>query len=118
MELAPLRLRNKPNLDILHRKYNASKTPMKTATFPSLRVDPELRRSAESVLNEGESLSGFVEQAIRQSVAYRQAEHEFVARGLKSRDHARQAGAYVEGGAVLNRLQEMLDKAKAGKTPR
>lgn len=89
---------------------------MKTATFPSLRVDPELRRSAESVLNEGESLSGFVEQAIRQSVAHRLAEQEFVARGLKSRDHAKQAGAYVEGDAVLNRLQAMLDKAKAGKS--
>lgn len=90
---------------------------MKTAIFPSLRVDPELRRSAESVLNEGESLSGFIEQAIRQSVTYRQAEHEFIARGLKSRSHARQTGAYVEGGAVLDRLQEMLNKAKADPSP-
>ena len=32
---------------------------MKTATFPSLRVEPELREAAESVLEEGETLSGF-----------------------------------------------------------
>lgn len=90
---------------------------MKTATIPSLRVDPELRRSAESVLQEGESLSGFVEQAIRQTVAYRQAEQEFIARGLLARDQARQTGHYVEASAVVNRLQGMLDKAKADTSP-
>lgn len=89
---------------------------MKTATIPSLRVDPELRRSAESVLQEGESLSGFVEQAIRQSVAYRRAEQEFIARGLTARERARQNGGYVEAVAVVDRLQGMLDKAKSGKS--
>jgi hypothetical protein len=38
---------------------------MKSATFPSVRVEPELRAAAEDVLQDGESLSGFVEQAIR-----------------------------------------------------
>ena len=90
---------------------------MKTATIPSLRVDPELRRSAESVLREGESLSGFVEQAIRQTVAHRQAEHAFIARGLMARDQARQTGHYVEACAVVNGLQAMLDKAKADQSP-
>lgn len=90
---------------------------MKTSTIPSLRVDPELRRSAESVLREGETLSGFVEHAVRQTVAYRQAEHEFIARGLKARDQARQTGCYSEASAVVDRLQGMLDKAKSGKSP-
>ncbi|MDX9736721.1 MAG: YlcI/YnfO family protein [Azonexus sp.] len=90
---------------------------MKTATIPSLRVDPDLRRSAESVLHEGESLSGFVEQAIRQTVAHRQAEQEFIARGLMARNQARQTGHYVEASAVVNRLQGMLDKARSGKSP-
>ncbi len=35
---------------------------MKTASIPSLRVEPELRRAAEAVLHEGESLSSFLEQ--------------------------------------------------------
>ena len=90
---------------------------MKTATLPSLRVDPEFRRSAESVLREGESLSGFVELAVRQTVAYRQAEQEFIARGLTARDQARQAGRYVEASTVVNRLQGMLAKAKSGSPP-
>lgn len=89
---------------------------MKTATIPSLRVDPELRRSAESVLQEGKSLSGFVEQAIRQTVAYRQAEQEFIARGLRARDQAKQTEHYVESSAVMSRLQGLLDKAKSGKS--
>ena len=89
---------------------------MKTSTIPSLRVDPQLRLAAESVLRDGESLSGFVEQAIRQTIAYRQADQEFIARGLKARDQARQSGQYVEAGAVLDRLQEMLDRAKSGPT--
>lgn len=89
---------------------------MKTATIPSLRVDPELRLSAESVLREGETLSGFVEHAIRQTIAYRQAEQAFIARGLVARDQASQNGRYVEASAVVDRLQEMLDKARLGKS--
>ena len=87
---------------------------MKTSTIPSLRVDPQLRLAAESVLRDGESLSGFVEQAIRQTIAYRQADQEFITRGLKARDQALQSGQYVEAGAVLDRLQQMLDRAKSG----
>lgn len=88
---------------------------MKTATIPSLRVDPELRQSAESVLEEGESLSSFVEQAIRSTVAQRLAEREFIARGLLARDNARRSGVYVEAADVASRLEGMLVKAKAGR---
>ena len=42
---------------------------MKTATFPPLRVDPQFRQDTESVLREGESLSQFIEQAVRSQVA-------------------------------------------------
>jgi hypothetical protein len=35
---------------------------MKTASHPSLRIDPDLRQAAESVLNEGESLSSLMER--------------------------------------------------------
>ena len=98
----------------MHRKCNALGAEMKTATIPSLRVDPELRHSAESVLQEGETLSSFVEQAIRQSVAYRQAEQAFIERGLRARDQARQTGRYVEASAVVDQLQAMLDAHKSG----
>ncbi len=86
---------------------------MKTATIPSLRVDPELRLSAESVLQEGESLSGFVAQAIRTTIELRQAQREFIARGLASRDTAQHTGVYIAADVVVNRLADMLEKAKS-----
>ena len=52
---------------------------MKTATIPSLRVESELRDAAESVLQNGESLSSFVEQSIRASIERRQTQQAFIA---------------------------------------
>lgn len=88
---------------------------MKTATFPSLRTTPELRQAAEQILQEGETLSNFVEQAIRESIVRRQSQQAFIARGLRSRDEARQTGKYVSADAVIGRLEKMLAAAKDGK---
>lgn len=85
---------------------------MKTATFPPLRVDPSLRQATESVLEEGETLSRFAEQAIRLQVERRQAEAAFVARGLASRDKAIATGVYVSADSVLDRLAGARDRAK------
>jgi predicted transcriptional regulator len=85
---------------------------MKSATIPSLRVDPELRTAAEDVLEEGESLSSFVEQSIREGVQRRQAQREFIARGLRSGIAARRSQQYVAAPKVLARLEGMLEKAK------
>lgn len=87
---------------------------MKTATFPSLRVTPELRQAAEQILQEGETLSSFVELSIRESIGRRQRQQEFIARGLLSRDDAHESGKYVSADAVVGRLAEMLANAKAG----
>lgn len=91
---------------------------MKTATIPSLRVDPELRRAAEELLKDGESLSGFVEQSLREGIERRRLQSEFVARGLRIRDNARQTGRHVSAEAVIGRLESMLSKAKSAKTAR
>jgi predicted transcriptional regulator len=86
---------------------------MKTATIPSLRVDEELRNAAENVLEEGETLSGFVVQSIRESIERRQVQHEFVARGLRARKTARKTGEYVSADSVVGRLEKML-RARSG----
>lgn len=85
---------------------------MKTATIPSLRVEPELRAAAEEVLEAGETLSSFVEQSIREGVQRRRAQREFIARGLKSRNAARRSQDYVSANDVLGSLDSMLQKAK------
>ncbi|MDP2794166.1 MAG: YlcI/YnfO family protein [Sulfurisoma sp.] len=91
---------------------------MKSATIPSVRVEPELRGAIEAQLQEGESLSSFVEQALRDSVESRRLRSEFIARGLLSRDEARSTGRYVDAGAVVQRLEIMLAAAKATKPAR
>jgi len=85
---------------------------MKTATFPSLRVDPELREAAESVLQDGETLSGFIEASVRETIERRRARAEFIARGLASRDEAKRTGVYFTAGKVHGELGQMLAKAK------
>jgi cysteinyl-tRNA synthetase len=86
---------------------------MKTATIPSLRVDPELRHAAESVLQDGESLSSFVEQSIRTNVEHRRMQKEFIARGLASREAARQTGEYYSADEIRDELDAMLRQATA-----
>jgi hypothetical protein len=86
---------------------------MKTASLPSLRVDPELRRAAESVLEDGESLSRFVEDSVRAGIERRRLRREFVARGLASRDEARNSGEYFSADQVHGELGAMLAEAEA-----
>lgn len=88
---------------------------MKTATIPSLKVDPELRLAAEESLQEGETLSGFVEQSIREAVERRRNRREFIARGLASRENAQASGVYISSDSVMAKLEDMLAAAKAGK---
>jgi predicted transcriptional regulator len=86
---------------------------MKTATLPSLRVEPKLRKAAESVLHKGESLSGLMEQSLRDEVNRRRMQAEFIARGLAARDEAERTGVYYTVEEVHGELRDMLVKAKA-----
>lgn len=86
---------------------------MKTATLPSLRVEPELRDAAESVLQDGETLSGFIETSVRETIARRRARAEFIARGMMSRDEAKRTGITFAADQVHAELAQMLDTAKA-----
>lgn len=85
---------------------------MKTAAIPAVRVPPELRQAAEELLIDGETLSGFVEDAVRRNVDYRRAQAAFVARGLVSRDSARASGRYVKATTVLSKLERRLKNAR------
>ena len=86
---------------------------MKTAILPSVRIEPALRTSVESLLQAGETLSGFVENAVRQTVMQRQNQAEFVARGLLSLENAKRAGEYVDVEPVLEKLAQKLAAAKS-----
>ncbi len=88
---------------------------MKTATIPSVRVEPELRAEVESLLSEGETVSEFVEASVRATVLRRRHQAEFIARGLRSLEDARGTGDYVDADVVVKGLQRRLDAARARK---
>lgn len=85
---------------------------MKTATIPALRVEPKLRDAVKEVLAEGETLSSFMEEALRTNIMRRQHQQAFIARGLESAVIARQNQEYFSAESVLDELQTMLDATK------
>jgi hypothetical protein len=87
----------------------------KTATIPSLRVEPELRAAAESVLKNGETLSALVEDSLRRQVHIRKSQAEFIARGLAAREEAQRTGVYYTTEDVLGMMKRKLDEARAAK---
>jgi predicted transcriptional regulator len=69
----------------------------------------------ESVLREGESLSGFVEESIRRQIEHRKFQQSFLERGLASRDAARASGEYASKDEVMDSLHSMLEAAQGRK---
>lgn len=88
------------------------KTVTKTSTIPPLRVNEEVRAAAEAALLEGETLSGFVLEAIQFNIQRRAMQQEFVARGLAARDGARRTGKYVSAEEVLAGLDKTLARSR------
>ncbi|NTW84236.1 MAG: prevent-host-death protein [Chlorobiaceae bacterium] len=88
---------------------------MKSVSLPSLRVEPELRKAAEKVLENGETLSSFIESSLRIGIERRLQQKECIARGLASRDQARESGSYFDAENVTGELRTMLTQAKKQK---
>jgi predicted transcriptional regulator len=89
---------------------------MKTATIPSIRVEPEFRQQAEQVLRHDETLSSFVETALAEAIHRRTAQAEFIARGLAARDEADRTDGYHAAADVHKEITELLArKAKRKK---
>lgn len=90
---------------------------MKTSSIPSLRVEPELRQAAESVLRDGETLSSFMEESLRASIRQRKVRAEFIARGLASRAESQRTNQYFSADDVLNELNDILSRAESKDAP-
>jgi predicted transcriptional regulator len=56
-----------------------------------------------------------MESALRDGIARRRLQREFVTRGLASRDEARRTGEYVDAADVQAELEGMLKAARAAK---
>jgi hypothetical protein len=87
---------------------------MKPTAPPPLRMTPDLRAAAESVLKEGESLSSFVEMAVRKQIEVRRVQREFIAGDLAAREDARRTGMYYTAEQSMAALDALLQKHKPG----
>lgn len=85
---------------------------MRSATFPPIRVEPQVRADVESVLREGESLTQFIEEAVVAAAARRRVQTEFVARGEAAIDRWKQVGGGHTVNEVMADLQGRLNDAR------
>ena len=82
---------------------------MKSAVIPQIRVEAELRAELEAVLEQGETLTDFVEASVRNAIAFRRVQTAFHARAQAASQAYHQSGLSVPVEPVLDRLQAKLD---------
>ena len=85
---------------------------MRSATFPPIRVEPEVRAEVEAVLREGEWLTQFNEEAVVAAAAWRRLQSEFVIRGEAAIERWKQEGGGYAVDQVMAELQARLDEAR------
>lgn len=91
---------------------------MKTATIPPIRVKPEFRVEVEGVLEPGESLSQFVENAVRETVLRRKNQAEFVRRGIAAIEVTKRTGSGIPAEVVIAKLEAKLAAARLAQAQR
>ncbi len=82
---------------------------MRTAVIPQIRVEPSLRAELESVLQQGETLTDFVETSVRNAIAFRRMQTEFHARAQAASQAYHRTGISQPADVVLDKLQAKLD---------
>lgn len=85
---------------------------MKTASFLPSRIQSDFRQEIEGVLEDGETLSQFVEGAVRREVDKRKYQAEFVRRGIAAIRVTQRTGNGVLASEVLSRLDARLLAAR------
>jgi predicted transcriptional regulator len=86
---------------------------MRDSRLPSIRVEPELRAHVERALHPNETLSAFVEGAVREAIRRRKTKAEFIARALASLEETRRTGQFHTIEEVIEELRARLAQAKA-----
>jgi hypothetical protein len=85
---------------------------MKSAFLPAVRVEPDLRRDAESVLDDGESLSDFIAACVRNGVKWRRTQDAFLTRSQDAVDRALRDASGISPQELLKRVDDRLDEAQ------
>jgi hypothetical protein len=81
---------------------------MKDAVIPQVRVETELRASLDAILRPGETLTDFVEVAVRNAVEYRRVQTAFTARCEASLAEYERTGVSIPAAQVIAKLESKL----------
>ena len=85
---------------------------MKSVFLPAVRVEPDLRHDAESVLDDGESLSDFIATCVRNGVKWRRTQDAFLTRSQDAVHRAVRDGRGISPQELLKRMDDRLDEAR------
>ena len=85
---------------------------MKDAVIPQVRVESELRVSLDAVLRPGETLTEFVEVAVRNAVEYRRVQTDFASRCDASLAEYERTGVSIPAVQVIAKLESKLAKRR------
>lgn len=88
-----------------HLQYNRL---MKTTQLPPVRVTPSVRQEIESCLEDGETLSQFIEKSAVHAARTRIANQAFLERGRASLAKATRTGKFYAATDVLDGMRERL----------
>ena len=84
----------------------------RSATLPPIRVTSETKASLEAVLREGESLTQFIENAVRQEAEFRAEQKAAVARAKKALRLADKGVGLMSADDFLAGMQERAQAAQ------
>ncbi len=86
---------------------------MRTASFPSVRTTPELRSLVDSVLQEGETISTFIEETLRKQAQWRKEDAAFYALALKrSKNLDAGKSKAISANESIQRLRDIANRKK------
>jgi hypothetical protein len=85
---------------------------MKDAVIPQVRVESQLRASLDAVLLPGETLSDFVEVAVRNAVEYRRVQTDFASRCDESLAEYERTGVSIPAAQVIAKLESKLARRR------
>jgi hypothetical protein len=84
----------------------------RTATLPPIRIAPETRASLEAVLREGESLTQFIESAVRREAEFRAEQRAASARAKKALRSADKGAGVMTADDFLSGMQQRAKAAQ------
>ncbi len=84
----------------------------RTATLPPIRIAPETKAGLEAVLREGESLTQFIEIAVRREAEFRTEQNAAIARAKRAMRSADKGAGVMTADDFLAGMRQRAEAAQ------